>query len=155
MPATKKASAPAAAAKGVKKAAPTPKPTAKKAATKTSTVTKAGSKPGSTTDSSKRTSKSTMPAVTPKKPSNAAPVKAESLLTSFKNFVPFPLKKCEEYMNDIQIELFRAILHAWKRELMEEVDRTMHYMQDEAANFPDPNDHTTQESDFSLELRDR
>lgn len=155
MPATKKASAKSAPAKGMKKAAPAPKPTAKKAATKTSAAPKAGSKPGSTTDSSKRTSKSTMPAVTPKKPSNAAPAKAESLLTSFKNFEPYPLKKGEEYMNDKQIEHFRAILHAWKRELMEEVDRTMHYMQDEAANFPDPNDRASQESDFTLELRAR
>jgi DnaK suppressor protein len=28
-------------------------------------------------------------------------------------------------------------------------------MQDEAANFPDPNDRATQESEFSLELRTR
>ena len=58
-------------------------------------------------------------------------------------------------MNEKQVEHFRAILHAWKRELMEEVDRTMHYMQDEAANFPDPNDRASQESDFTLELRAR
>ena len=36
-----------------------------------------------------------------------------------------------------------------------EVDRTVHHMQDEAANFPDPNDRATQESEFSLELRTR
>jgi DnaK suppressor protein len=28
-------------------------------------------------------------------------------------------------------------------------------MQDEAANFPDPNDRATQESDFTMELRTR
>ena len=133
----------------MKKAAPTQKPNAKKDATKPNTVPKAGSNPGTPTDTSKRKSKSTMPAVTPKNHSNAAPVKPESLLTSFKNFEPNPLKKGEEYMNDIQIEHFRAILHAWKRELMEAVDRTMHYMQDEAANFPDPNDRASQESDFT------
>jgi DnaK suppressor protein len=38
---------------------------------------------------------------------------------------------------------------------MQEVDRTVHHMQDEAANFPDPNDRATQESEFSLELRTR
>jgi DnaK suppressor protein len=38
---------------------------------------------------------------------------------------------------------------------MEEVDRTVHHMQDEATNFPDPNDRATQESEFSLELRTR
>ncbi|MBA3563697.1 MAG: RNA polymerase-binding protein DksA [Gammaproteobacteria bacterium] len=58
-------------------------------------------------------------------------------------------------MGEAQREHFRAILRAWKRELMEEVDRTVHHMKDEAANFPDPNDRATQESEFSLELRTR
>ncbi len=61
----------------------------------------------------------------------------------------------EEYMSPEQLEHFRRLLLAWKRELMEEVDRTVHHMQDEAANFPDPNDRATQESEFSLELRTR
>ena len=43
----------------------------------------------------------------------------------------------------------------WKRDLMEEVDRTVSHMKDEAANFPDPNDRATQEEEFSLELRTR
>ncbi len=38
---------------------------------------------------------------------------------------------------------------------MEEVDRTVSHMKDEAANFPDPNDRATQEEEFSLELRTR
>ena len=38
---------------------------------------------------------------------------------------------------------------------MEEVDRTVHHMQDDASNFPDPNDRATQESEFGLELRTR
>ncbi|MEK6748246.1 MAG: RNA polymerase-binding protein DksA [Pseudomonadota bacterium] len=50
---------------------------------------------------------------------------------------------------------FRNILREWKRVLMEEVDRTVHHMQDEAANFPDPNDRATQESEFTMELRAR
>jgi len=58
-------------------------------------------------------------------------------------------------MGERQLEHFRRILQAWKRELMEEVDRTVHHMKDEAANFPDPNDRATQESEFSLELRTR
>ncbi|MGD8630271.1 MAG: RNA polymerase-binding protein DksA [Gammaproteobacteria bacterium] len=58
-------------------------------------------------------------------------------------------------MNDEQIAHFRDILLTWKRELMEEVDRTVHHMQDDAANFPDPNDRATQESEFSMELRAR
>ena len=58
-------------------------------------------------------------------------------------------------MNDKQTAHFRDILLAWKRGLMEEVDRTVHHMQDDAANFPDPNDRATQESEFSMELRAR
>jgi DnaK suppressor protein len=58
-------------------------------------------------------------------------------------------------MNDRQADHFRGILLAWKRQLMEEVDRTVHHMQDEAANFPDPTDRATQESEFTLELRAR
>jgi len=58
-------------------------------------------------------------------------------------------------MNDQQKEHFRKILRAWKSELMEEVDRTVTHMKDEAANFPDPADRATQEEEFSLELRTR
>jgi DnaK suppressor protein len=61
----------------------------------------------------------------------------------------------EEYMNEAQVAHFRNILLTWKKELMEEVDRTVHHMQDDAANFPDPNDRATQESEFSMELRAR
>ena len=61
----------------------------------------------------------------------------------------------ESFMNDRQRDHFRNILLAWKRELMEGVDRTVHHMQDEASNFPDPNDRATQESEFGLELRTR
>jgi len=68
---------------------------------------------------------------------------------------PYKPKKNEDYMNDAQKEHFRAILNAWKKELMEEVDRTMSHMKDEASNFPDPADRATQEEEFALELRTR
>ena len=58
-------------------------------------------------------------------------------------------------MSPDQLDHFEKILLAWKRELMREVDRTVHHMQDEAANFPDPSDRATQESEFGLELRTR
>jgi DnaK suppressor protein len=70
-------------------------------------------------------------------------------------FTPYRPKRGEEYMSEAQVEHFSNILHSWKTELMEEVDRTVHHMQDEASNFPDPNDRATQESEFSLELRTR
>lgn len=68
---------------------------------------------------------------------------------------PYSLKKGEEYMNEKQREHFKKLLLAWKRELMEEVDRTMNHLKDEAANFPDPADRASQEEEFSLELRTR
>lgn len=58
-------------------------------------------------------------------------------------------------MNDNQLEHFRQILTAWRQELMEEVDRTVHHLQDEPNNLPDAADRATQEEEFSLELRTR
>ncbi|MGE0082311.1 MAG: RNA polymerase-binding protein DksA [Thiohalomonadaceae bacterium] len=78
-----------------------------------------------------------------------------SALDGFGKFTPFVEQPGEEYMNARQAEHFRQILLAWRKDLMEEVDRTVHHMQDEAANFPDPNDRATQESEFSMELRTR
>ena len=89
-------------------------------------------------------------------PSRASRARAQASASAmFKGFTPYPLKKGEPYMNENQRAHFRNILMGWKKELMEEVDRTVHHMQDEAANFPDPNDRATQESEFSLELRTR
>ena len=72
-----------------------------------------------------------------------------------RNFKPYQPAKGEEYMNEAQLEHFRQILVQWKRELMEESERTMHHMQDEALNLPDPNDRASQEEEFSIELRAR
>jgi len=68
---------------------------------------------------------------------------------------PYVEKKDEEYMSKKMLEHFRTILNAWKQELLEEVSRTVHTMQDETANHPDPNDRASQETDMSLELRSR
>ena len=81
--------------------------------------------------------------------------KTAKATSEFKNFTPYKAKKGEEYMNENQKEHFRGILKNWRSELMEEVDRTVSHMKDEAANFPDPADRATQEEEFSLELRTR
>jgi DnaK suppressor protein len=78
-----------------------------------------------------------------------------SLLSGPRNVQPYQVQKGEEYMSKEQLEHFRTILASWKQDLMQEVDRTVLHMKDEAANFPDPNDRATQESEFSLELRTR
>ncbi|RMD68025.1 MAG: RNA polymerase-binding protein DksA [Gammaproteobacteria bacterium] len=70
-------------------------------------------------------------------------------------FTPYEEALGEEYMNEAQLAHFRAILLGWKEELLEEAHRTVHHMQDEAGQFPDPADRATQESEFSLELRTR
>ena len=61
----------------------------------------------------------------------------------------------EVYMNERQLAHIEKILLAWRVSLMEEVDRTVTYMKDEAANFPDPADRASQEEEFSIELRTR
>ncbi|GAA3960028.1 RNA polymerase-binding protein DksA [Allohahella marinimesophila] len=73
----------------------------------------------------------------------------------FTDFTPYEPKKGEEYMSSSQLDHFRQMLLNWKQELMEEVDRTMHHMQEDAANYADPSDRATQEEEFSLELRTR
>lgn len=72
-----------------------------------------------------------------------------------KSFTPYVEKAGEEYMNERQIAHFTQILQNWKRDLMEEVDRTVNHMQEDAANFADPADRASQEEEFSLELRTR
>ena len=74
---------------------------------------------------------------------------------SRKAFTPYAAKKGEEYMNAAQRKHFRKILESLKAELSQEIDRTVHTMQDEATVFADPNDRASQESDMALELRNR
>jgi DnaK suppressor protein len=76
---------------------------------------------------------------------------AETLM----RFEPYKAKKSEEYMNAKQLAHFRKMLEAWKGELSQDIDATLHSMQDEQTVFADPNDRATQESDMALELRNR
>jgi DnaK suppressor protein len=72
-----------------------------------------------------------------------------------KDVTPYKMKKGEEYMSPSQLDHFRAILNGIKAGLGADIDRTVHTMQDEATVFADPNDRASQESDMSLELRNR
>ena len=90
-----------------------------------------------------------------KAPARRSRSRAELLSGPIHGIDPYKPRRGEEYMSQGQLDHFHKILSAWKRELMFEVDRTVHHMQDEAANFPDPNDRATQESEFGLELRTR
>ncbi|MGH8586084.1 MAG: RNA polymerase-binding protein DksA, partial [Gammaproteobacteria bacterium] len=73
----------------------------------------------------------------------------------YSGFTPYVPEPGEDYMGPRQVEHFRQILLAWRRELMDEVERTVHHLQDDAGTFADPNDRATQEEEFALELRTR
>jgi DnaK suppressor protein len=176
-PASKKKPAKKAAAAISRKAKPKAKPSPKKIAksTKSASVKKAAAKGTAPKTPLNQSGKKTI-ATAPKKPGVSVPpvttVRTASPATPspepskrratgavlsgpVKGFTPYQPKRGEEYMSKEQLEHFRQLLLAWKRELMEEVDRTMLHMKDDAANFPDPNDRATQESEFGLELRTR
>ena len=124
------------------KKAPAKKKAAKKAASKKKVAVR------------KPAAKKKVP-VRKKAPVRAAKRRGNPLSGPIHGIAPYKPARGEEYMSDEQLEHFREILSAWKSELIVEVDRTVHHMQDEAANFPDPNDRATQESEFGLELRTR
>jgi DnaK suppressor protein len=146
-PATKKA--PARKAPAAK--APASKVAAKKApAKKPAASTSPGKKPLVAKPAGKKVLAKKPLAVNPDQPEPSFGFSGP--LKSFKPYQPAP---GEDYMSDGMLDHFRQILSTWKQELMEEVDRTVHHMKDEAANFPDPNDRATQESEFGLELRTR
>jgi DnaK suppressor protein len=135
-----------------KKSAQAKSTTKKKSVAKKKVVKKAASKKKAATPKKKTAA--------PKKKTAARKTstvkrKTASQIGPVPGIAPYRENKGEEYMNEQQVEHFRNILLAWKKELMEEVDRTVHHMQDDAANFPDPNDRATQESEFSMELRAR
>ncbi len=155
-----------------KKTATRKKSSAKKVSSKKKVTSKKVSKKKATASKARKTSAKKPTARKPaaKKAAKAKPAARKTARTKpaagskrtgdvlsgpIHGIAPYKPKRGEEYMSDEQLEHFRSILNAWKRELMYEVDRTVHHMQDEAANFPDPNDRATQESEFGLELRTR
>lgn len=129
------------------------KPAAKKPVAKKAPVKKAAPKPAVRTAAP--APKKVLPAKKPLAINPDQPAPSFGFSGPLKGFKPYQPTPREEYMSDKMREHFRDVLTAWKQELMEEVDRTVHHMKDEAANFPDPNDRATQESEFGLELRTR
>ena len=175
-PVKKKAVAKKATAKTSKKVvakkAVTKKAVAKKAPAKKATVTKAPTKkavekkvavkkvaskaPKAVVPAAPKRRAATRTSVTKKvvkrKPMNAA---LSSQLQQFEDFEPYNMGKKEEYMSEPMKDHFRALLNSWRSELMQEVDRTVDHMKDDASNFADPNDRATQEEEFAIELRTR
>lgn len=163
-PAAKKISAKKTVAKkpAVKKAARKKAPAKKTAAAKPAAKKTVAKKPAARSAATKKApAKKTAASKTLLAKKKPLAIKPELPEPSFafsgplKAFKPYQPAPREEYMSDGMREHFRQILGTWQQELMEEVDRTVHHMKDEAANFPDPNDRATQESEFGLELRTR
>ena len=153
-PAAKKTPAKKAAAK----TAPEQKANTKKAPGKKAATKKVASKTA-TTDKKKTAVAAKEETVAEKKTkkktaAKSAPTLAvgEAVLTTV---VPYEREKNSHYMDKEQLVYFSEKLADWKQQLMEEVDRTVDHMKDDATNFPDPNDRATQEEEFSLELRTR
>lgn len=146
-----------------KKVASKKKVAKKTAAKKTTTKKKTTSKK---TSAKKTTSKTTTKKV-PVKEKVAAkkatkkiiedekPINAPSTVEFEHGFPAYVLTDGEEYMSDGQLEHFKNILEHWKQQLMDEVDRTVDHMREDASNFADPADRATQEEEFGLELRTR
>jgi DnaK suppressor protein len=144
-PARKKASKKKVARKASKKKAVSRKKAARKASKKKASSKKVASKKRPVARKK----------VARKAPARRARSRGDLLTGPIHGVGPYRAQRGEEYMSETQLDHFQDILAAWKTELMFEVDRTVHHMQDEAANFPDPNDRATQESEFGLELRTR
>ena len=160
-PSAKKATKKKVAKKSTAKKKPTQKAAAKrKSSTRKETVAKKAStkkRPTAKKAAAGRTSTKRPPAKrTPTRPRASRSKRGSNVLTGpVRGFEAYRPTRGEDYMSDEQLVHFHELLTAWKRELMEEVDRTMLHMKDDAANFPDPNDRATQESEFGLELRTR
>jgi len=149
---SKKVDAKAPAKKAVAKKTTAKKPIAKtpakKAATKPKAAPKKVARKSAAVKTRAKTQTSSRVASNPGSLGNAGS-------DSTASFIPYVPKRNEPYMNDPQRAHFKSILLGWRNQLMEEVDRTVSHMKDEAANYPDPSDRASQEEEFSLELRTR
>jgi len=152
----KKKAAPKTKVAAKKKAAPKAKAAPKtKAAAKKKAAPKVKAAPKAKTTAKAKAKAPVKKKAAPK--AKAAPQSTNNQAQSMqsKEFTPYNAKRGEEYMSDQQKEHFKNILFGWRNKLMEEVDRTVHHMQDEASNPPDPADRATLEEEFSIELRTR
>jgi len=137
----------------------------KKAAAKTITPakrsTKVIAKPKSVAKSEKRKAPAPKPVAKTKlvasaKKSVVQTKKVESTASPKKSMITNnTIGSSNNYMNEKEKAHFAEQLHRLKVELMSEINNTIHNMQDEAMNCPDPSDRATQEEEFSLELRTR
>ncbi len=146
------------------KPAPKKKAAAKKAAPKKAAAKKAAVKKAATSKAAPAKPVAAKKAAAPKVTKKAAPAKSRPAPRSSNSnsqhmivggIAPYAEKKNEDYMSAAQQQHFREILMAWKLQLIQEMDETVHHMQEETINLPDPSDRATLEEEFALELRTR
>jgi DnaK suppressor protein len=77
--------------------------------------------------------------------------KSSLSILSLAGVKPYIKKKNEKYMNSNQINHFKKILEAWKKQLNKN-KKNIYYMSKKSSNFPDPVDRAVQEEEFNLEL---
>jgi len=154
--AKKKAAKKVARAKTTKKAAKKTASTgAKKKTTSAKTKRSAGPAPAAKKKAGKKATKKTAKAVRSRSEPGESETSLQTAHSVIPGIAPYKPKKGEEYMNEPQREHFREILLAWRSQLVSDITRTINSMQDESINHPDPTDRATQETDMSLELRNR
>lgn len=61
----------------------------------------------------------------------------------------------EAFMNPIMLEYFRQKLGKWRKELVEELNETIHNLQENNSPEPDPADQASVDSQRAFELRTR
>ena len=69
-----------------------------------------------------------------------------------KGYVP---STAEEYMSPKQRAFFLDLLKAWRKQLLDDADKTLAIMTEEKAMFADPTDRAALETDRNFELRTR
>ena len=145
-----------------KKAAPKKEATAKKAAPKKAATKTAVAKKAAAPKATASKAAAVKKAAAPKAAKKATPTKSKPAPRSSNSqhmivggIAPYAEKKNEDYMSATQQQHFREILQAWKQLLIQEMDETVHHMQEETINLPDPSDRATLEEEFALELRTR
>jgi DnaK suppressor protein len=61
----------------------------------------------------------------------------------------------EEFMNPLQLEYFRQMLHRWRSELLAESSETLSHLKEESLSEPDFTDRASLETERGVELRTR
>jgi len=157
-PGTAKAKSPSAAKPAAPKVTNPPAPNA-------SGATRMAAPSPSTASFAERFSPAKPPARTYPEPMNAVKpaVKADPKLASaWKTKAGRDLTEAElhampeaEYMNDKQLEFFRARLQALKDDLLSNAGETTEHLREDTSIVPDPADRATIEEEHALELRTR